>query len=72
MSEDGEYVEVMLPSLNNIGRFFTLPEGEKLKIDIEINKPLYFTIFQFFMRESLSRYLTFFAAITNAPPINTT
>ena len=32
MSEDGEYVEVMLPSLNNIGRFFTLPEGEKLKI----------------------------------------
>ncbi len=32
MSEDGEYVEVLLPSLNNIGRFFTLPEGEKLKI----------------------------------------
>lgn len=32
MSEDGEYVEILLPSLNNIGPFFKLPEIEKLKV----------------------------------------
>jgi len=32
MSEDGEYVEILLPSLNNIGPFFKLPEVEKLKV----------------------------------------